>query len=65
MNFLTLFLKLFLKDSTGSQRKRSYEVHPTGHSVEANVALPRRHSMAKVHQQNIEAPIRKVSIISF
>ncbi|CAF0871306.1 unnamed protein product [Brachionus calyciflorus] len=36
-------------------RKRSYDIQSMN-----NELPPRRHSMAKVHQQSIEAPIRKV-----
>lgn len=57
---LKIFKEYFPKD-TISQRKRSYDVHPSGHVFETNTVLPRRHSMAKVHQQSIEAPIRKVN----
>lgn len=53
-----------MSSSAGStQRKRSYDIHPpaSGHgATETAINLPRRHSMAKVHQQGVEAPIRKV-----
>ncbi|RNA41368.1 high affinity cAMP-specific and IBMX-insensitive 3 -5 -cyclic phosphodiesterase 8A isoform X1 [Brachionus plicatilis] len=50
-----------LSTSSSNQfRKRSYDIQSTGNEFPS-----RRHSMAKVHQQSIEAPIRKViNIIS-
>lgn len=46
--------------SSNQFRKRSYDIQST-----TNEFSSRRHSMAKVHQQSIEAPIRKViNIIS-
>lgn len=53
--YLNFYIANMNNHSNIVQRKRSYDVHPSQPET-----VPRRHSMAKVHQQTIEAPIRKV-----